>query len=84
LVSKYWLSPPSPFEPGVERHQTVVLSAVPLTIGVTGAHMALTLPFYPIKVLIFIGGTSSELSEVHPVDILRAVDTLTFYAAASV
>jgi len=57
----------------------VVLSIVPLTIGLAGAQLA-TKVFIPNIVLIFIGGTSSLLTSlgVHPDDILRAVDTLTF------
>ena len=55
----------------------MVLSIVSLTIGTAGAQLA-TKVFIPNIVLIFIGGTSSVLTVVHPDDILRAVDTLTF------
>jgi len=54
---------------------------VPLTKGATGAQLATTLPAVPNIVLILIGGLSSELIVAHPVDILRAVDTLTLAAA---
>lgn len=47
-VSKYWFNPPTPLTPALDRHQTVVLSVVPLTIGATGAQLAEKLPANPI------------------------------------